>query len=140
MTSVRGFIQLLGSKKEYQNDRSYFDLIIEELDRANSIITEYLSMAKNKRVDLQLKSLDYLVTTIYPIIMSDANLREINIHLDLNNPPKPLIDVISIKNAVYPHMFPQYLTCSQLDFYWINQRTQSITQLDQVGLMCFACS
>lgn len=100
MTSVRGFIQLLGSKKEYQNDRSYFDLIIEELDRANSIITEYLSMAKNKRVDLQLKSLDYLVTTIYPIIMSDANLREINIHLDLNNPPKPLIDVNEIRQLI----------------------------------------
>jgi len=100
MTSVRGFIQLLGSKKEYQNDRSYFDLIIEELDRANSIITEYLSMAKNKRVDLQLKSLDYLVTTIYPIIMSDANLREINIHLDLNNPPKSLIDVNEIRQLI----------------------------------------
>lgn len=100
MTSVRGFLQLLGSKKEYQNDRPYFDLIIEELDRANSIITEYLSMAKDKRVDLQPKSLDYLVTTLYPIIMSDANLREINIHLDLNNPPEPLIDVNEIRQLI----------------------------------------
>lgn len=100
MTSVRGFLQLLGSKKEYQNDSSYFDLMIEELDRANSIITEYLSMAKDKTVDLQPKSLDYLVTNLYPIIKSDANLREINIHLDLNNPPEPLIDVNEIRQLI----------------------------------------
>jgi len=48
MTIVRGYLQLLRENKEYVQQIEYFDLMIEELDRANSIITEFLSLAKNK--------------------------------------------------------------------------------------------
>ena len=51
MTTVRGFLQLIGSKKNYAGDKEYFDLMISELDRANAIITEFLTMAKNKPVE-----------------------------------------------------------------------------------------
>jgi two-component system, sporulation sensor kinase E len=44
MTTVRGFLQLLCEKEEYVEAKSYFELMIEELDRANSIITEFLSL------------------------------------------------------------------------------------------------
>ena len=48
MTTVRGFLQLLKEKDRYAQDKEYMDLMIDELDRANSIITEFLSLAKNK--------------------------------------------------------------------------------------------
>ncbi|MCR6545666.1 ATP-binding protein [Dehalobacterium formicoaceticum] len=100
MTSVRGFLQLLGAKSEYQNDRQFFDLMIEELDRANSIITEYLSMAKDKKINLQDQHLDDLIETIYPMILADANLHEINVFLELKNPPAVLIDGSEIKQMI----------------------------------------
>ncbi len=100
MTSVRGFLQMLGSKPEYQDDNDYFELMIEELDRANSIITEYLGMAKDKRIDLQSRSLDIIITALYPMLMSDANLREINIHLDLCTPPQISIDEREIRQLI----------------------------------------
>jgi len=91
MTAIRGFLQLLGGKKKYSNDRMYFELMIEELDRANAIISEYLSMAKDKRVDLQLKSLDSIVVSLYPMIQSDANRYDMNMRLELGQlPPAPL--------------------------------------------------
>lgn len=91
MTAIRGFLQLLGGKKKYSNDRMYFELMIEELDRANAIISEYLSMAKDKRVDLQLKSLDSIVVSLYPMIQSDANRYDMNMELELGQlPPAPL--------------------------------------------------
>jgi PAS domain S-box-containing protein len=51
MTSVRGFLQLIEGKYECQDYKEYFKLMIDELDRANSIITEFLSLAGNKKYD-----------------------------------------------------------------------------------------
>lgn len=100
MTSVRGFLQILGSKAEYQDDLTYFELMIEELDRANDIITEYLSMAKNKPVELKLQSLDIVLKALYPMIQSDANHREITVKLDLNCPAQVLIDTNEIRQLI----------------------------------------
>lgn len=100
MTSVRGFLQMISSNDKYQEERDFFNLMIEELDRANGIITEYLGMAKDKRIDLQPQSIDHLITALYPMIMSDANLRGINVHLDLNHPPQPLIDSNEIRQLI----------------------------------------
>lgn len=100
MTTVRGFIQLLGGKEEYQQDRVFFDLILEEMDRANSIISEYLSMAKDKRVELHPMSIDTIVQTLLPMIQSDSNLRELNIAMDLNNPPDVLLDENEIRQLI----------------------------------------
>lgn len=100
MTSVRGFLQLLGNKEQYQGDLDYFDLMIEELDRANMIITEYLNMAKDKQVDLKPQLLDQVICTLYPIIQSDANRREIDIKLELHSSGVVLIDNNEIKQLV----------------------------------------
>ncbi|MEN6390097.1 MAG: PAS domain S-box protein [Syntrophomonas sp.] len=100
MTSVRGFLQLLQENKEYEADADYFNLMIEELDRANDIITEYLRMAKDKKVDLQPGDLDSLVRSIYPIVQSDANRNEINVELDLNAPPSVSIDENEIRQLI----------------------------------------
>ena len=100
MTVVRGFLQLLNSKKCYEEYQSYFTLMIEELDRANKIISEYLSIAKNKKVDLQPKYLDTVIKSLYPILMADANYQDKDIHLDLSKPPMPLIDENEIRQLI----------------------------------------
>jgi PAS domain S-box-containing protein len=100
ITSVRGFIQLLNEKECYEQDKEYFDLMIEELDRANGIITEYLGMAKNKIVDLRLQSLNYIVEAIYPIMWADAIYKGMNIKVELGEPPMPLIDENEIRQLI----------------------------------------
>lgn len=66
--------------------------MIEELDRANQIITQYLGMAKNKTINLQLQSLDKIIKALYPMIQSECNLREMGIKLDLCNPTEVWLD------------------------------------------------
>lgn len=100
MTSVRGFLQLLLEKEEYKADQDYFNLMIEELDRANEIISEYLRMAKDKNIDLQPGNLDSLVRSIYPIVQSDANRNEINVELDLKAPPMLSMDENEIRQLI----------------------------------------
>lgn len=48
MTTVRGFLQLLGNKEHHKKEYNYFELMISELDRANGIIEQFLSLAKDK--------------------------------------------------------------------------------------------
>ncbi len=83
---------MLGDKKEYQSDCEYFDIMIEELDRANKIISEYLGMAKNKIVNLRSQSIDRGIESLYPLIQSEANLREMRVLLDLHDSPEVHLD------------------------------------------------
>lgn len=85
LTTVRGFLQLLGSKEEFKQSSGYFDLMIEELDRANSIITEFLSLAKNKTVDLKPLSLNCLIENLYPLIQADAMVSDKDIKMELED-------------------------------------------------------
>jgi len=100
LTAIRGFLQMIGNKAEYDKDRVFFDLMIEELDRANGIISEYLGMAKDKRVDLQLKALDQVVISLYPMILSNANQNEIMVRLEISKVPQALVDEMEIRQLI----------------------------------------
>ena len=51
MTTVRGFLQIFESTDGYLANKQYIELMIGELDRANAIISGFLSLAKNKPID-----------------------------------------------------------------------------------------
>ena len=50
---VKGFLQLMQPKEEFASHKKRFDTMIEEIDRANAIITEFLSLARNKPTELK---------------------------------------------------------------------------------------
>ncbi|RYD04460.1 hypothetical protein N752_13885 [Desulforamulus aquiferis] len=81
MTTVRGFLQMLSSKNDYADLKNYFTLMIEELDRANDIITEYLSLAKKCPPDLIKQNLNMIIKAVWPLI--ESNAREMNMYLSL---------------------------------------------------------
>jgi signal transduction histidine kinase len=83
LTTVRGFLQLLEEKQENDQYRQYYDLMIQELDRANGIITEFLFLAKNKTVEFKKQSLNKIIRTILPLIEADAVSSNQCIQLDL---------------------------------------------------------
>jgi len=72
MTIVRGFIQLFTRKREFTPYEAQLNLMITELDRANAIITEYLSLAKNKPLNKSPHSLNRIVEGLMPLMESDA--------------------------------------------------------------------
>ncbi|MGE5417763.1 MAG: PAS domain S-box protein [Acidobacteriota bacterium] len=100
MTTVRGFIQMVSDKEGCQPYREYFDLMIEELDRANSIITNFLSMANNKAVELEPLSLNTIIKSMYPLIYSDALLTDKSVKLDLGRIPKAILDEKEIRQMI----------------------------------------
>ncbi|MDR3542952.1 MAG: ATP-binding protein [Desulfosporosinus sp.] len=84
MTTVRGYLQLLGSKEEFSKYNGQFALMIDELDRANAIITEFLSLAKDRVVELNVQSLKEIVQNIFPLIQADGLISDKYIQLELD--------------------------------------------------------
>ncbi len=100
MTAVRGLLQVLGEKPAYHEDQEFFDIMITELDRVNEIISEFLGLARDRVVNLTPHSLDRIVQSLYPMMMSNANLGEVEIVLELSNPPQVLMDKNEIRQLI----------------------------------------
>lgn len=100
MTTVRGFLQILGRKERYIQDKEHFNLMIDELDRANSIITEFLSLAKNKVVDFKKQDLNTIINAIFPLIQADAMVTANYINIKLEKVPELLLDEKEIRQLI----------------------------------------
>ncbi|WP_458120227.1 ATP-binding protein [Paenibacillus sp. Z6-24] len=74
MAVVRGFLQLMREKSPASLDH-YYLIVMDELDRANSIINDFLSLAQNRIVEKQLYDLHAIIEELLPLLWADANLR-----------------------------------------------------------------
>ncbi|MDR3565487.1 MAG: ATP-binding protein [Negativicutes bacterium] len=100
LTTVRGFLQLFQRKEEYDQHKEHFDLMIVELDRANLIITEFLSLAKNRAINLQPRNLNHLIEELYPLLQASALRESKEIEVVLDNLPLIVIDENEIKQCL----------------------------------------
>ncbi|SFG75641.1 PAS domain S-box-containing protein [Desulfotomaculum arcticum] len=100
MTTVRGFLQLLGEKAGCMLYKDYFNLMIDELDRANSIITQFLSLAKDKPVDKNEQNLNTIINTIFPLIQADVYKSDKYVNLELNDIPDLFLDDNEIRQLI----------------------------------------
>ncbi|WP_052098203.1 ATP-binding protein [Paenibacillus stellifer] len=90
LTTVRGFLQLM--QKKDIGSSAYIDVMIEELDRANSIISEFLGLAKNQRLDMRYAQLNSLIGKILPLIQADATVGGKSVIAELGEIPLLFID------------------------------------------------
>lgn len=74
MAVVRGFLQLMQEKSPSSLDH-YYVIVMDELDRANSIINDFLSLAQNRVVEKQWIHLHSIIEELLPLLWADANLR-----------------------------------------------------------------
>lgn len=101
MTTVRGFLQTFMRRQEFMHIQSQLDLMLTELDRANAIITEYLSLARNKPVDQSLQSLNKIVADLLPLMESDALLHAKWVVAELpDSLPELLLDAQEIRQLL----------------------------------------
>lgn len=74
MTTVRGYLQLFKRRDTFAAYHEQFDLMMGELDRANAIITEFLSLAKNRSIDKKLQDLNGIIRSLGPLVEAEALL------------------------------------------------------------------
>jgi len=100
MTTVRGFLQMLIKKEHDSTQASFYGIMIEELDRANGIISEFLSLAKNKAVDLKYANLNDIITALLPLLQADAAVSNKEVVLELSEIPDLFIDEKEIRQII----------------------------------------
>ncbi|WP_242308644.1 ATP-binding protein [Bacillus cereus group sp. BfR-BA-01524] len=100
MTTVLGFLQLLKEENTYEKHNKYFHLMIEELNRANSIITEFLSMGNTRKLDLQMLDLNSIIRDIIPLIKVDTHNQNKYIQVDTNDIPELLLNRNEIRQLL----------------------------------------
>ncbi|HNX92759.1 MAG TPA: PAS domain S-box protein, partial [Syntrophomonas sp.] len=100
MTSVRGFLQMFNAQEDSNEKKVYYNLMIEELDRANAIITEFLSLAKDKTADLRPQSLRGIIARIQPMIDAEALMHGKHVRLLPGSDHQLLLDENEIRQMI----------------------------------------
>jgi len=96
MTTVRGFLQLLAISSDFNDYNDYFETMINELERANTIIFGFLSMAKDKELEVAQENLNKIIGNIAPLIQAEAIMNNKCIKLELGEIP----DVMLCENDI----------------------------------------
>ncbi len=100
MTTVRGFLQLLSQKEHNAKYHEYYELMLSELDRANNILTEYLSVAKPRSANFKFQDINDILLALSPLLNAEALKLDKEIIFDLQNVPKILLDDSEIRQLI----------------------------------------
>lgn len=100
LTTVKGLLQFMSRKNEFNKHKENFDLMITEINRANAIITEFLSLSKNKAMNFQKMNLNTILQDIYPLLHANALYYDCKVYLDLSDIPNLLLDKNSIHQFI----------------------------------------
>ena len=92
LQTVRGFLQLLSAKEEISQYSPQFTLMINELDRANQIITDYLALSRDKATEFTTGNLNQIIKKILPLMQIQAVKEDKTIAVELNNIPQVLLN------------------------------------------------
>ncbi len=100
LTTVRGYLQMLQRRQAFSGHREQFDIMIGELDRANTIISDFLSLAKNKAVELKKHNLNDVVNSLQPLLQSEAFRAGQELKVDIADIPSFAMDEKEIRQLL----------------------------------------
>ncbi|MEK5393184.1 ATP-binding protein [Margalitia sp. FSL K6-0131] len=115
LTSIKGFIQLFRSNTE---EKTYYDIVLSELDRINHILGEFLVLAKPTAVDYKEVDLPLILDDVVTLINTQSILANIEIQ------------------TVYADQLPYILgEANQLKQVFINVLKNSIEAMPHGGII-----
>ena len=97
MTTVYGFLQVA---KGNQISNEIIELMLDELNRANSIITEFLNLAKNKVSDKKMQNINTIIEALFPLIQAEAMRASKQVVLQLSQCLDIFVDEKEIRQLI----------------------------------------
>jgi len=91
LTVVRGHLQFLSATEQRSDLCQQYELLIEQLDRVNSMLQDFLDLAKERLRQPTLDSLTAIVNRIRPMLESEAHLAGLNLQVELEDTPEFLM-------------------------------------------------
>ncbi|MGN7383118.1 ATP-binding protein [Paenibacillus sp. SAFN-117] len=77
LTSLMGFTQLLKSKNE--DNHKFFDIMLSELHRINSIVNEFMVLSKPQNVNFRMTSVTSILKSVISLINTQAIMSNVRI-------------------------------------------------------------
>ncbi|MCM3717477.1 ATP-binding protein [Fictibacillus phosphorivorans] len=150
MTTIRGMIQFLGSTTSDEKLKEHSPLLIEELDRTNKIITDYLSMVKPDIPKLESIHIETILNDVISLTAPYGSIHNVEVTLrtigsyqvctdepklkqGLINIIKNGIEAIDEKGTIHIYKYKvsrKYLTIAIED----NGKGMTEKELEQIGL------
>ena len=90
--SIKGAAQYLRSEVMTDEDKRLIDVIIEEVNRLNSVVNQFLSYAKPYSLNLKLQNINAVITKAISIVKANDLMEKIVIEEELR-PELPLVNV-----------------------------------------------
>ncbi|MDL2280944.1 PAS domain-containing protein [Selenomonadales bacterium OttesenSCG-928-I06] len=100
VTTVRGYLQVFAAKNEFIQYKDQFSLLINELDRACQIITEYLSLNNSEISTYKSCQLNSIIESMAPLLQAYAISIGKSIEIKLTDIPETLLDENQIRQLI----------------------------------------
>lgn len=100
LTTVRGFLQICKDKHSVKDQHEIFDLIIDELDHANMVISEFILLSKDKFANKKEINLNNILDSMKPLVHAEARKRNHTVVWNLENIPFLLLDQGEIRQMI----------------------------------------
>ena len=100
MTTVHGFLQLSKSDFGTEGSGDYINLMIDELSRANNIITEFLSLSKDPVIDKKMYDINAIIKKLFPLLQAEALMENKTIKINLEECLLLYVDEKEIKQLI----------------------------------------
>lgn len=100
LTTVRGFLQMLESRSDSLQNKEYMEIMISEIDRANGIITDFLSLAKANAECTMHENINEIISRIFPMLQADAFNSNKDIELNLGEIPELELNESEIRQLI----------------------------------------
>ncbi|PLS07248.1 PAS domain S-box protein [Neobacillus cucumis] len=98
LTPIKGFMQLLNSEKEI--NPVYLSIILDELQRVEAIISEFLTMAKPHTEKLRGVYIDHLVRQVVQLLQPEAKMSQKGLYFYVEHPNLSIMgDTDSLKQV-----------------------------------------
>ena len=100
ITTIKGFLQLMKKDEDLGKYEDIFNLMIEEVNRVNEIISNFLDLSKEKPNKLEYCNLNDIITTIFPLLETRAIQEGKYINLELGIIPNLHVDKNEIRQLL----------------------------------------
>ncbi|USK83502.1 PAS domain S-box protein [Peribacillus asahii] len=82
LTSMKGYTEFLQLDEKDPTRLEYLDIILDEIDRVNQIVEEFLVLAKPQSVKLETKNIVPIIQNVLSLMEFDARKKKVNFYFE----------------------------------------------------------
>jgi PAS domain S-box-containing protein len=82
LTSMRGYTEFLSLDETDPQRKEFLDIILDEIERVNNIVEEFMVLAKPKAIELEEKNIIPVINNVVSLLEFEARKKNVRLHLE----------------------------------------------------------